>query len=57
MTLLELVVNYENSGASQEQMQIGGYAERRINGMTNYEFLELLSEVLEAEEAELKGEA
>lgn len=50
MTLLERVVEYEESGASQEQMEIGGYAERRINGMTNFELLSLLSEVLEENE-------
>ena len=37
-------------GASQEQIQIGNYAERYINALTNYELLKLLSDVSEAKE-------
>lgn len=50
MTALEEIIQYVEAGASQEQIQTGGYAERQINSYTNFELLRLLSEVLEDNE-------
>lgn len=48
MTALEEIIAYVNVGATQEQIQTGDYAERYINALTNFELLQLLSEVSEA---------
>ncbi|MNN64287.1 hypothetical protein D3C81_1797220 [compost metagenome] len=50
MTLLERVIQHLEAEASQEQMDIGRYAERRIEGMLNFELLELISQMLETQE-------
>lgn len=55
MTLLERAVAHIEQDASDEQMEIGRYAERRIDGMTNFRFLQLLSEVLETAETPVEG--
>lgn len=49
MTLLERVVERLEAEASQEQMDIGRYAQRRIEGMLSFELLELISAALEEE--------
>lgn len=48
MTALEQVVQHVEAGASQEQIETGDYAKRYINALTNFELIELLSEVSEA---------
>jgi hypothetical protein len=53
MTLLEKVTETLEAEASQEQMDIGRYAERRVAAMTNYELLELISQALEAKQGEV----
>jgi hypothetical protein len=50
VTLLERVVQHLESEASEEQKAIGRYAERRIEGMLNFELLELISQMLETQE-------
>ena len=50
MTLLERVVQHLEAEASEEQKAIGRYAERRIEGMLNFELLELISKMLEPQE-------
>ena len=52
MTLLEHIVQRLETEASQEQMEIGRYAERRVYALTNFELLELISEALEAKQGE-----
>lgn len=48
MTPLEEIVQHVEEGASQEQIETGDYAKRYIDALTNFELLQLLSEVSEA---------
>lgn len=50
MTLIERIVQHLEAEASEEQKAIGRYAERRIEGMLNFELLELISQMLETPE-------
>lgn len=57
MTLLELIKAYVEEGASEEQIATGDYAQRQIDSLTNFKFLELMSEAIEAEETTSQGES
>lgn len=53
MNFLQVITEYVEQSASQEDMQGGSYAEKTINSLSNFELIELISAAVE--DAEQRG--